>query len=83
MVDVTLTQSQPAEPYKLTVEIGIVSVAGAEPRVARAELAHRQATLSVAAESEPAAVVLDPDTKLLMDAAPFSRETVAALTGGR
>jgi aminopeptidase N len=74
MVDVTLIQSQPAEPYKLTVEIGIVSAAGAQPRVTRAELARRQATLSVAAESEPAAVVLDPETKLLMEAAPFSRQ---------
>ena len=33
MVDVTVTQSQAADPYRLTVEIGITDTAGAPPRV--------------------------------------------------
>lgn len=74
MVDVTVTQTQAGDPYRLTVEIGIVATAGALPRVARAEFTGRQATLAVPAESEPAAVILDPGTWLLMEAGPFSRE---------
>ena len=62
MVDVTVTQSQSAEPYRLTVEIGVAATVGALPRVARAELTGRQATCRCLPISEPAAVILDPGT---------------------
>ena len=61
MVDVTVSQTQAAEPYRLTVEVGVTDKAGALPRVARVELTGRQATVSVPAETEPAAVMLDRD----------------------
>ena len=48
MVDVTVTQSQAADPYRLTVEIGVTDTAGAPPRVTRVELTGRQATAVVA-----------------------------------
>jgi aminopeptidase N len=74
MVDVTLTQSQVAGPYRLTVEIGVSASTGAAPAVTRAELTGRQITVALPAESEPVAVTLDPGTWLLMEIAPFARE---------
>jgi hypothetical protein len=64
MVDVTVTQTQAADPYRLTVEVGVTDKAGALPRVARVELTGRHAAVSVPAETEPAAVLLDPATWL-------------------
>ena len=73
MVDVTVSQTQAADPYRLTVEVGVAGTAGASPRVDRVELTGRQATVSVPAETEPAAVTLDPGTWMLMDAGPLTR----------
>jgi aminopeptidase N len=73
MVDVTVTQSQAADPYRLTVEIGVTDTAGAPPRVTRVELTGRQATTSLPADAAPVAVSLDPGTWLLMDAGPLTR----------
>ncbi len=72
-VEVALSQSQSADPYRLTVEIGIVQTAGALPRVERAEMNGRSTTVSFAADTEPASVSIDPNTWLLMDAGPFTR----------
>jgi aminopeptidase N len=74
IVDVTITQSQAAEPYRLTVEVGITNSVGAPPRVTQVELTGRRATASVPADAEPVAVTLDPNTCLLMDAGPFTRQ---------
>jgi aminopeptidase N len=73
MVDMTVTQSQTADPYRLTVEIGVTDTPGAPPRVTRVELTGRQATASLPADAAPVAVTLDPGTWLLMDAGPFTR----------
>jgi aminopeptidase N len=70
-VEVSLAQSQPGEVYRLPVDIGIVPSAGARPRIERVELRDRSAMFSFAADREPASVVLDPGTSLLMDAGPF------------
>lgn len=73
MVEVTVSQTQPADPYRLTVEVGVADTAGALPRVAQVELTGRQATVSLPADAAPAAVMLDPGAWLLMEAGPFSR----------
>jgi hypothetical protein len=70
---VTLSQTQAADPYRLSVEIGIVPAAAALPRIERAELSGRSATVSFAADTEPASVSIDPNVWLLMDAGPFAR----------
>ncbi len=71
MVDVTVAQTQAADPYRLAIEVGVTDSAGAAPRVVRAEFSGRQATVSIPADAAPHAVVLDPGTWLLMDAGPF------------
>ncbi len=72
-VEVTVSQSQAADPFRLNVEIGIVTAPGAQPRVERLALNGRQATMRFAADSPPASVVLDPDTWLLFEAGPFNQ----------
>jgi hypothetical protein len=73
-VDVTLSQTQSSDPYRLTVDIGIVRAAGAPPRVERVLWEGRSTTVSFVANTEPASVVIDPDTWLLFDAGPFTRQ---------
>jgi aminopeptidase N len=66
-VDVELSQVQNGEPYRLPIEIGLVMRAGDLPRVERVELSGRRSTFTVAADAEPASVVVDPDTWLLYE----------------
>lgn len=65
-VTVELTQTQPGEPFRLPVEIGIAGAAG-RTRVERVDLSARTGRFTFAAEQEPSALVLDPDVHLLMD----------------
>ena len=74
IVEVTVTQSQTSDPYRLMVEIGVAAPAGARSGVTRVEH-HQPADIQVTlpADVEPAAVTLDPGTWLLLEAAPFTR----------
>jgi aminopeptidase N len=72
-VEVTLTQSQAAEPYRLPVEIGIAAKDGDLPRVERIELSGRSVTRTFSAETEPALVTIDPNTWLLIEHGAFTK----------
>jgi aminopeptidase N len=72
-VEVTITQSQAAAPYRLKVDVGIITKPGDLPRVETIELSGRQAVHHIALDAAPADVVLDPRTALLMDAGAFVR----------
>ena len=72
-VEVTLTQNQAADPYRVAVEIGIAAKPGAPPRVERMELTGRTLTRSFTADAEPASVSLDPNTWLLMEGGAFAK----------
>jgi len=72
-VEVTLSQGQSAEPYRLNVDLGIVARAGELPDVKTIALAERQRTFTFPLEAAPVSLVLDPNTTLLMDAGPFVR----------
>ena len=72
-VDVTVSQTPSTDPFRLTVDIGVVPTAGARPRIERAELTGRTTTVSFAADAEPVSVSIDPDTWLLMDLGDFKR----------
>jgi aminopeptidase N len=70
---VDVRQVQSAEPYRLPLEIGIVT--GTSPmRVERAEASLRETRLTFAAETAPSAVVLDPNTWLLADSQDLVRK---------
>ena len=73
VVEVTVTQSQTAEPFRLKVDVGIAAAAGDLPKVETIELTGRQATRTFPLDAAPASVTLDPQTALLMEAGSFVR----------
>ena len=66
-IEIMLNQSQTADPYRLAVEVGIVSSPGATPRIERVAMQGRQTTMAIRADSRPVEVVLDPGTWSLID----------------
>jgi aminopeptidase N len=73
VVEVIVTQSQTAQPFRVKVGVGIVGKQGDLPRVETVELTGRQVTRTFPLDAAPASVTLDPQTTLLMEAGPFSR----------
>jgi aminopeptidase N len=75
-IRITLTQTQDGDTYRLPLEFGVTS-ATANPagtpatRIERVEMAAKQATFTIAADAEPAALTLDPNTWLLVDRVTF------------
>jgi len=65
-VVVELTQVQSAEAYRLPLEIGF-TIDGA-PKIEKVELTRKQQRFEIAADKEPVAVTLDPNTRVLMEA---------------
>ena len=61
-----LTQSQPGDLYQLPVEIGITPRSGST-RVERVDIDARSGHYVFPANEEPAAVVLDPNVRLLVE----------------
>jgi hypothetical protein len=72
-VEVTLTQAQSAAPFRLNVEVGIITKAGELPKVETIELTGRQQTRSIRVDAAPHAVTIDPGTWLLMEQGAFVR----------
>jgi aminopeptidase N len=73
-VIVEIKQTQAADPYRLPLEIGVTTAAAAASRIERVELTGREGRFTFAADAEPAAVVLDPNTWVLMEPAQFNRK---------
>ncbi len=73
-VIVTIRQTQTADPFGFTLDVGVVSAAGGAPRVQPARVTGRETTIEIAADAEPASVVLDPNLWLLARWGTFSRE---------
>ncbi|MBI4474102.1 MAG: M1 family metallopeptidase [Acidobacteria bacterium] len=73
-VHVSLTQSQEPDPYRLWLGIGIVPASGTLPRIQTVDFNSRSATFTINVDSEPAEVVLDPGTSVLMEPPQFSKE---------
>ncbi len=72
-LEVTVTQAQAADPFRIKVDVGVVAKAGDLPRIETIELTGRQATRTIPLDAAPASVALDPQTTLLMEAGSFSR----------
>jgi aminopeptidase N len=70
-LEVTLSEAQAAEPYRVNLEVGISAKAGELPAVKTIALSARQGTFTFPLDTAPASVVLDPNTTLLMDAGAF------------
>jgi aminopeptidase N len=72
-IEVTLTQGQSADPFRLAVDIGIAAKSGDVPRVERVELSGRTVTKTLTTDAEPTSVTIDPNTWLLMEAGAFTK----------
>jgi aminopeptidase N len=73
-VSVELKQIHAGEAYRLPLEIGVSTSAATAPRIERVELTGRDGRFTFAAESEPAAVTLDPNTWILMEPPQFTHK---------
>ena len=72
---VSIRQTQPAEPYRFHIGIGVIQTPNAPPRVTDAEVTGRDAAISIPAAAAPASVVFDPDVSLLAEIAPPVMQT--------
>ena len=72
-IEVTVTQSQAAAPFRIKVDVGVVAKAGDLPTVETVELNARQGIYTFPAEIAPVSVMVDPNTTLLMEAGSFVR----------
>ena len=73
VVEVTVTQSQASAAYHVKLDVGITAHAGELPKVQTIDMTGKQGIYTFPADAPPAAVLLDPNTTLLMDAGPFVR----------
>jgi hypothetical protein len=67
-VQLDLTQTEPGEPYRLPLEVGITAPGTAAAKVEKVRFDQKQQHFEFAAEQEPAEVELDPNVWLLIDA---------------
>ena len=72
-VEVTVRQTQAAEPYRLSLGVGLVPTIGALPVVQQMAIADRETTARFPAAAEPASVVLDPDVWVLAGFGGFTK----------
>ena len=77
-VVVTVRQTQTAEPYRLSLGVGLVSAPGALPSMRQMAIDGRETTMRFTAASEPAAVVLDPAVSTLADFGAFVKAAASA-----
>ena len=72
-VVITVRQTQAAEPYRLSLGVGLVASEGALPAVRQMAVDGRETTMRVPAAPEPAAVVLDPAVTTLANIGTFTK----------
>jgi aminopeptidase N len=63
---IELEQKQPGDAYCLPLEIGVVDQEGKPVRVVKQNFESKQQKITIAAEQIPAAIILDPNSWLLM-----------------
>jgi aminopeptidase N len=69
----TVRQTQTSEPYRFPIGIGVSATPGAPPVIHPLDVTAREATLRIPADTEPAAVVLDPGVWLLAEFGTFTK----------
>jgi aminopeptidase N len=69
-IEIDLAQTQTGDAYRLPLEIGMTTAGGTASamRVEKVEFNQKQQRFEIATEQEPADVVLDPNTWILMEA---------------
>ena len=70
---VTITQTHAGEPFRFALGVGVAAASAAAPTVRQVQIASRESTFRIPADTEPASVVLDPGVWLLADLGPFQK----------
>ncbi len=75
---VVIRQTQAADPFRFSLGVGVVnrastSVAGTSPSVTQMQVTGRESTFTIPADTEPAAVVLDPGVWTLAEFGEFRK----------
>jgi len=72
-VAVTVRQTQPGDPFRFALGLGVAAAAGSLPAVQRVQVTGRESTFTIPADAEPAAVTLDPAVWLLAQFGSFQK----------
>jgi len=67
-IEIELAEVQLGAVYRLPLEVAVRGAGGVAASIARIEMTAARQSFEIPAESEPAAVELDPNTWVLMDA---------------
>jgi aminopeptidase N len=78
-IAIELSQVQPGEPYRLPMEIGIVTEGSGPSRIEKVELSDRRHQFELKADKAPASVTLDANCWVLMKAS-FAPRPAEAVT---
>jgi aminopeptidase N len=70
---VTVRQTHASDPFRFALGVGVSAAPGSPPAIRQVEVTGRESTFRIAAEAEPASVVLDPGVWLLADFGSFQR----------
>ncbi|HVQ12883.1 MAG TPA: M1 family aminopeptidase, partial [Vicinamibacterales bacterium] len=64
---VTVRQTQPGDPFRFALGVGVSAASASSPAIRQVQVTERESTFRIAAEAEPASVVLDPGVWLLAE----------------
>jgi aminopeptidase N len=67
-IEIDLAQTQPGDPYRLPIEVGIVGAGTPQASFETIEFTGKHQKFEITADQEPSQVMLDPNTWVLMDA---------------
>jgi aminopeptidase N len=72
-VQIEIAQVQAGQPFRIPLDVGVAE-AGGQPRIQRVELSQGAGRFTIPFDREPASVVLDPNSWVLMEAPEFNRQ---------
>jgi len=72
-VTANVRQTQPGNPYRFPLGIGVTATFGAQPSVRQVEVTNREAIFTIPADAEPSSVTLDPNVWLLAEFGQFQK----------
>jgi len=72
-IQIELAQAQTGPAFRLPIDVGIAGPKG-PLRIERIELSQATGQFTIATDSEPSSVVLDPETWMLMTPPEFARQ---------
>jgi aminopeptidase N len=70
---VTVRQTQAGDPYQFALGVGLSAASASSPATRQVQVTERDSTFRIAAEAEPASVMLDPGVWLLAELGSFHK----------